>query len=217
MSDASPNIPTDEQGERRDMRSPQRKCVVSGESFDKETLLRFVRAPDGTLTFDVNGKLPGRGAYVTCDAQAVETALKKNLFAKSFKDKTKTPPDMAAQIVQQSEQAALQYLALARRAGDAVAGSEKCMEFARKHAIAAVILASDASQDGRSTAKKLAQDSPVIADFDRDLLGAIFGREQAVVIAMSTGGLARKFLMAINRHQALKDLKKTMENPKEIA
>jgi predicted RNA-binding protein YlxR (DUF448 family) len=190
-------------------KSPQRKCLVSGESFDKENLLRFVRAPDGTLTFDVNGKLPGRGAYVTPTADALKTALKKNLFAKSFKDGTKVPADMATLVTQQIRAAALQYLALARRAGQAVAGAEKCGDFIRRHAPAAIVQASDAGRDGQQTARGLAHDKPIVTEFTRDELGAIFGREQAVVVAIAQSGLAKQFLSALGRLSALKGL----ENP----
>jgi len=194
-------------------KSPQRKCVVSGESFDKSLLLRFVRAPDGVLTFDANHKLPGRGAYVTADAAALQTALSKNLFAKSFKDKTKTPPDMAAQVTAQLRQNALQLLALARRAGDAVAGTEKSQDFVRAEKVSTIILASDAGADGQQNAKKLSGNGTLIAEFDRDELGAIFGRDQAVVIAWRDGGLKNSFLSMINRYLALKGL----EKPKEMA
>jgi len=186
-----------EKKDSSDKKSPQRKCLVSGESFDKSELLRFVRAPDGTVTFDVSGKLPGRGAYLTISADALKTALKKNLFAKSFKENTRVPPDMAQQVVQQLRAAALQYLALARRAGDAVAGAEKCKDFATRHRMAAVILADDAGDDTRSLARRLGEiELYPITHFNRDELGAIFGREQAVIIALRTGGVARQFLMS---------------------
>ncbi len=194
-------------------KSPLRKCVVTGESHDKSELLRFVRSPDGTLVFDANNKLPGRGAYVTCDAAALQTALNKNLFAKSLKEKTATPPDTAQQVVASVRQSALQLLALARRAGDAVAGSDKAQDFARNEKLGAVVLASDAGNDGQQTAKKIAGDQPVINDFDRDELGTIFGREQAVVIVIRESGLKNRFLSVISQYHALKGL----EKPKEMA
>ncbi|HRJ12873.1 MAG TPA: DUF448 domain-containing protein, partial [Alphaproteobacteria bacterium] len=173
--------------------------------------LRFVRAPDGTLTFDANNKLPGRGAYVTPDATALKTALDKNLFAKSFKEKTQTPPDMAQQVIAQLRQNALQLLALARRAGDAVAGTEKAADFVRTEKVSTIILAADAGNDGQQNAKKLSVGGQIIHEFDRDELGAIFGRDQAVIIALRDGGLKNSFLSMINRYLALKGLEKPQE------
>lgn len=209
-----PPSPLKGEGDILDKKSPLRKCVVTGESFDKSELLRFVRAPNGTLTFDANNKLQGRGAYVSCNADALAAALKKNLFAKSFKEQTKTPPDMAVQIIAQIRQAALQYLALARRAGDAVAGLEKCKDFASRYRIAAVIMAEGAGEDIRNTAKRIGDEPmPPITDFNRDELGGIFGRDQSVLVLIRTGGLGSKFLSTLQRYQALK----TLEKPKEKA
>ena len=198
--------PSEEEKRTAGKKTSQRKCLVTGESFEKENLLRFVRSPDGILTFDVNGKLPGRGAYVVPTIEALRAALKKNLFAKSFKDKTSVPDNLAAQVVQQIRHAALQYLAMARRAGRAVAGSEKCEEFARKHALAGVIQASDAGHDSHQTARHLAGSQPLITEFNRDELGHIFGREQAVVVAVAQSGVAKQFFSAIARLDALKGL-----------
>lgn len=206
MTAASPTSPAEK-------KSPLRKCVTTGESLDKSELLRFVVSPDGVLTFDLQQKLPGRGAYVIPDAAALQNALTKNLFAKSFKEKIKTPSGMAEQVTAQLRQSALQLLALARRAGDAVAGSDKAQDFARTEKLGAVILASDAGNDGQQTAKKMADGMPVIHDFDRDELGAIFGRDQAVVIAMRESGLKTRFLSLIQQYHALKGL----EKPKEMA
>lgn len=201
-----------------DKKSPLRKCVATGESYDKSELLRFVISPDGVLTFDLNHKLPGRGAYVKADVQSLRTALSKNLFGKSLKEKITTPPDMAEQIIGQIKQSSLQMLAMARRAGDAVAGTEKSMEAARKYKCGAVILASDAGTDAKKFARNLvlakagmAHDAPVISEFNRDELGQIFGREQAVVIFMREGRLAGRFLLQISQYQTLKGLEKPLK------
>ena len=40
-----------------------RKCIATGEVRPKDELIRFVIAPDGTVTPDIAGKLPGRGLW----------------------------------------------------------------------------------------------------------------------------------------------------------
>lgn len=191
-----------------DKKSPLRKCVATGESYDKSQLLRFVLSPDDVLTFDLHHKLPGRGAYVKADAASLRMALDKNLFGKSFKTKIETPKDLPEQIVRQIKQSSLQLLAMARRAGDAVAGAEKANEAMRKYKCGAVVLASDAGTDGKNTAQKLASGAAIVSEFDRDELGQIFGREQAVVIFMREGRLASRFLSQISQYQTLKGLEK---------
>lgn len=43
---------------------PLRRCNGCGESKPKKELVRVVRAGDGTVSLDLTGKKPGRGAYV---------------------------------------------------------------------------------------------------------------------------------------------------------
>ena len=48
----------------KERKVPLRKCAGCGESKPKKELVRVVRAPDGTVSLDLVGKKPGRGAYV---------------------------------------------------------------------------------------------------------------------------------------------------------
>jgi predicted RNA-binding protein YlxR (DUF448 family) len=46
-----------------------------------------VVSPDGEIAPDILEKLPGRGIWVSADRDAIETAVKKNLFARAAKTK----------------------------------------------------------------------------------------------------------------------------------
>ena len=48
---------------------PMRQCVGCREMKPKKELIRVVRSPEGAVSLDFRGKLPGRGAYV-CPAPA---------------------------------------------------------------------------------------------------------------------------------------------------
>ena len=48
---------------RRGRHIPQRTCVGCRETLAKRALIRVVRSPDG-VRVDLNGKMPGRGAYL---------------------------------------------------------------------------------------------------------------------------------------------------------
>ena len=52
---------------------PLRRCNGCGESKPKKELVRVVRAQDGTVSLDLTGKKPGRGAYV-CPSAASRRA-----------------------------------------------------------------------------------------------------------------------------------------------
>ena len=44
---------------------PMRKCVVTGERFEKKDLLRIVRTPEQEVIYDKTGKANGRGVYLS--------------------------------------------------------------------------------------------------------------------------------------------------------
>ena len=50
---------------------PMRMCTGCGEMFDKRTLVRVVKSPDGEVSLDLTGKKSGRGAYVCKNAECL--------------------------------------------------------------------------------------------------------------------------------------------------
>ena len=61
---------------------PQRMDIVSRESLPKDSLLRFV-LKEGTLIFDKEQKLPGRGVYLA-PANLEDKRIEK-AFSKAFR------------------------------------------------------------------------------------------------------------------------------------
>ncbi|PKK94778.1 MAG: DUF448 domain-containing protein [Tenericutes bacterium HGW-Tenericutes-5] len=61
---------------------PMRKCVVTGERFEKKQLMRIVRTPEGVVIYDKTGKANGRGVYVSKDPLVIEKAKKTNVLKK---------------------------------------------------------------------------------------------------------------------------------------
>lgn len=59
---------------------PIRKCIACNEHFEKKSLIRVVKTPEGNIVLDNTGKQNGRGAYV-CRSQAClnQVLSKKNL------------------------------------------------------------------------------------------------------------------------------------------
>ena len=55
---------------------PLRRCNGCGESKPKKELVCVVRAQDGTVSLDLTGKKPGRGAYVCPSAACLAKARK---------------------------------------------------------------------------------------------------------------------------------------------
>lgn len=63
---------------------PLRKCTGCGEMFDKRTLVRVVKSPDGEISLDLTGKKSGRGAYVCKNIDCLKRARKKRALERAF-------------------------------------------------------------------------------------------------------------------------------------
>lgn len=64
---------------------PQRKCAGCFKSYDKNSLFRVVKAPDGTVLYDEKGNLDGRGVYVCTNKKCIEKVHKSNAFGRALK------------------------------------------------------------------------------------------------------------------------------------
>ncbi len=63
---------------------PQRQCVGCREMKDKKALIRVVRSPEGTISLDFKGKLPGPGAYVCPNPACLAKARKSRALERAF-------------------------------------------------------------------------------------------------------------------------------------
>ena len=59
---------------------PLRKCVVTGERFEKKQLMRVVRTPEGIVIYDKTGKANGRGVYLSRSKEVIAKAKKTNVL-----------------------------------------------------------------------------------------------------------------------------------------
>ena len=58
----------------------------------KKELIRVVRSPQGEVSLDFKGKLPGRGAYVCHDVACLQKARKTRALERAFD--TAIPPEV---------------------------------------------------------------------------------------------------------------------------
>ena len=63
---------------------PMRQCVGCREMKPKKELIRVVRSPEGTVSLDLKGKLPGRGAYMCPDPECLKRARKSRALERAF-------------------------------------------------------------------------------------------------------------------------------------
>jgi predicted RNA-binding protein YlxR (DUF448 family) len=179
-----------------DESGPFRRCIATGERQPKARLLRFVVAPDGTLTPDLAARLPGRGIWLTATREALALAIKKKAFSRAARGQVGIPPDLADRIETLLARRCLDAIGLARRADRAVAGYEKVREALRAAhgggSGAILLAAADGAEDGIRKLAALAPDLPTLRAFDAATLGKAFGRDHIVHALIAPGPLARR-------------------------
>lgn len=172
---------------------PERTCIVTRAQLPPEALIRFVRAPDGSVVPDLKRKLPGRGVWVTADRDIVATAVKKRAFARALKAEVSVDADLPAIVERLLEQATLQTLSLANKAGRVVCGFAKVEAALGRGESVAVIHASEAAADGK---RKLgASAAPrAIELFSGEQLSLALGRPHVIHAALLSGSVSAAFL-----------------------
>lgn len=63
---------------------PMRQCLGCREMKPKKELIRVVRSPQGEVSLDFKGKLPGRGAYVCPNPACLAKAKKSRALERAF-------------------------------------------------------------------------------------------------------------------------------------
>ncbi|MBC6440508.1 MAG: RNA-binding protein [Rhodospirillales bacterium] len=174
-----------------------RRCLATGESADKKLLVRFVLAPDGKVVPDLAERLPGRGAWVSARREAIEQAVAKGLFSRGFKGRALADSDLPASVESLLVQRIIELLGFARRAGEAVTGFEKCRSMGARTGTV-LLHARDGSMDGL---RKLAGAGTerAVRVLEGAELGAPFGRDMAVHVALAKCGLTEKIVRECSR------------------
>jgi uncharacterized protein len=176
-------------------REPERSCIVTREVRSPEALIRFVVGPDGTVVPDLKHKLPGRGAWVTAEAETVRQAVKRRLFNRAFRAEVKVPPTMADDIDAALRQDLRQALSLANKAGAVTSGFAKVEAAIAEGKVAALVHAAEAAEDGRrklaGALRKRLGDAisavPVIDEITGPELDLALGRPNVIHAAVAAG------------------------------
>lgn len=178
---------------------PQRTCIATGDTDAPERMIRFVIGPDGDVVPDLARRLPGRGLWVKAERTAVERAVAKNLFARAARHArgaaVKPAADLAGRVERLLLERALADLGRARRAGRAVAGFVKVEQMVGQRRAGLLVVADEAQGDG--LAKLRASGLPIARLGDAAALGGIFGREQAVYVAVARDDAGGAFIERI--------------------
>lgn len=171
---------------------PERRCIATGEVQPKDGLIRFVVGPGDVIVPDLLGKLPGRGIWVSANRAALELAVKKRLFARGAKQAVNLPDDLIGLVETGLLRRVTDGLALARKAGDAIAGYEKVKGWLDSGEAVVLFQASDGSERGKSKLRPPPGEGTYIGCLTAYELGLAFGREHVIHGALRAGGLTTR-------------------------
>ena len=62
-----------------------RTCAYLREVKDRQNLFRVVKTPNHEIKIDLDGKLQGRGAYLSKDKSVIESAKKRHTLEKTLR------------------------------------------------------------------------------------------------------------------------------------
>lgn len=174
---------------------PMRTCIVTGAEGTPERMIRFVVGPDGVVVPDLARRLPGRGMWVRAERAALERAVEKNFFAKAARASVKAPADLAERVEGLLLERTLADIGRARRAGRAVSGFVKVEQMIGQRRAGLLVIADEADGDGLG--KLQATGVPIERLGDAAALGGIFGRDQAVYVAIARDDAGGEFIQRI--------------------
>ena len=169
-----------------------RRCIATGDAQPKRGLIRFAVSPDGIIVPDILEKLPGRGIWVAADRAALETAVKKQLFARAAKLSVTTPETLVQDVEAGLAKRLIDGISMARKAGRAVAGFEKVKDLLGKDEARILFQASDGSARGKTKLHAPGGRGSFFEVLAASELGLSFGRERVIHAALGFGGLTER-------------------------
>ena len=185
---------------------PQRSCLGCRVSRDRDELLRFVVAPDGEVVPDIEGKLPGRGAYTCISQVCLKAALKQRQFNRAFKREVAVPAAdlLVEQVAGIMQKRALGYIGLANRSGKVISGGSLVSDAIRgSQKPGLVVVAEDVSE---AIGEKIVQLAAVnriacLRCMKKDDFGAILGKAPRSAVAVKPGGFSVQLAHEIERYR----------------
>jgi len=188
---------------RNNARGQMRRCIVTRQTCDTASLVRFVAGPHGVVP-DLKGRLPGRGAWVKANADKVREAGLKGHFARALKTDVKPPPDLDRTVGALLETSALNALGMAGGQGKVETGFSKVDAGLRSRGFGLVLFASDGADGSRSkllAGRRAGGDPapPLYLGFTSDQMSLALGRANVIHAGLVIGGTAAAVTKALRR------------------
>ena len=179
---------------------PLRRCAVTRARLPKEKMIRFVVGPNRDIVPDIAATLPGRGIWLSARGDVIETARTRGAFNRAARGQVVVPADLLCVLQAGLVRRISEMLGLTRRAGQSVCGYQKAREWLQAGRAGLVVQAADGSAAECARFRSgLADGVGVVTPLPALALGAIFGRDHVVHVAVAPGKLATALRMECER------------------
>lgn len=165
----------------------ERTCIATGKVLPVHRLIRFVAAPNGHAVADLAGRLPGRGAWVLAEADAIRKADIKSQFKRCLGVGLRSVDNDIDAILAGLRQRVLASACLARRAGMLLGGSGKLLSGG---SFVGLLAANDASARELAKLKSKLGVSWVSQALTAPEIGQICGRDSLAFAGLCESGPA---------------------------
>ena len=158
-------------------------CLSTGLKLDSRNLLKFVLAPDNSLTLDLMDRLPGEGFRISASREVLEDFCKKDLFSQTASCQVIIRENFISYVETALVEHFNSTIGFCRRAGFLIWGFEKVRNALIKKEVTLRIEALDGS-----TSEKRKLDSitivPVLQSLYAYELATSFRRERLIHCAL---------------------------------
>ncbi|QDH25938.1 RNA-binding protein [Neokomagataea tanensis] len=183
----------------------ERRCLVTREVKAPTAMVRFVVGPDQKVFPDLAGRLPGRGMWLSARRDVIDSPRIRQAFARAAKAQVTVPEGLADLVEAGLVRRMTDCVSLARRAGQAVCGFQKCREWLVSGKAALVVRSQTGSPDECARLMSGRRDVPMVVVPDGVLTSA-FGRERAVYVVLTQGALAQRLVAEHERFSGVAGL-----------
>lgn len=167
--------------------SRQRRCIVTGTVHSSDEMIRFALDPQGVVTPDLEGRLPGRGYWVTARHNELYRAANGEVFARAARGKVTVPAGLVDLVISLVRKSCLNTLGLARRSWDVEFGYDNVRQALLARKLGLVLIARNAPVELQHRLDPVLADVPVVDLFTTADLSAALGRDSLVYAGVCKG------------------------------
>jgi hypothetical protein len=166
-------------------------------------LIRLVRSPDGAGCFDLDGRLPGRGAWV-CPAPACVDKIPPGALSHVLRAPVRlaVPAERRRELAGCFARRLANLLTMARRMRGVTIGPTGVRAALAEGRVRLVLTSLGLPPDAAASWEQRAAPVPVRAVLEAGTLGELFGRGPVEVAAITAEGLAASILETTDRWRA---------------